>query len=42
MVEAGTTSWDEIVSFGLALPAGDNSTDLFTTKFLERKRNADN
>lgn len=36
MVESGTTSWNELVSLGLALPS--DSVDPFTQAFNEAKR----
>lgn len=41
MVEAGTTTWREIVDLGLAMP-NDVDGDPFTTQFNEAKKKGTN
>lgn len=42
MVAAGTTTWTELVSLGLAKPGVEEADDPFTQAFNEAKRNASN
>ena len=41
MIDAGSTTWEEVVSLGLALPTEDG-TELFTAELLKRRTNAGN